>query len=122
MDNVDNKESPYTSSMATLPVLIVDHEVSSPGLTLVPRDITLGVSGFVNLKLDIIDDSTGRVQAVNLRYPTQNMLDKTRLFSGLFTHKSLPLTSSDSPRIRITKSDDKYLALSSAILTVGNTK
>ena len=118
-DDIDNKQTPFESRMATLPIIIVDQQIASPDYTVVPRSVTMGVHGYIDFTLSLVDDANDNVTETQLRYPNADQVDETRLFSGLFTYKGIGHTNSDSPRIRISKKDDKYIAISSMILTVG---
>ena len=118
LDSVNNKESKFETRLATLPLLIVDKKVASPDFTTIPRNITLGLHGYMNFKISVVDDDTNQVSTTDIRLADKRNIEETRVFSGLYTHKGLGQTASTSPRIRISKDDDKYLSLSSAIVTV----
>ena len=120
-DVVGGKRYLYESRLATLPVVVVDKEMSSPDFVVVPRGLTLSCHGYVDFTLSIVDDANQDVTEEHIRYPSEGAIDSTKQFSGLFTHKGLSNTNSDSPRIRITKRDKRYLSISSAILTIGQT-
>ena len=118
-DKVGGQARLFESRIATLPVVIVDKKTSSPDYTVIPRALSLSCHGFVDFTLTIVDDANEDVTEEHIRYPDRGQIDNTQRFSGIFTKKGLGRTNSDSPRIRITKRDKKYLSISSMILTVG---
>ena len=118
IDSVNNRETRFESRVATLPLLIVEKKLSSPDYVTTPRNITLGVSGFLDFTVGVVDDENGHIENTHIRETDKDDIEQVRNFSGLYTRKDLGPTGSLSPRIRITKDDDKYLSISSMILSV----
>ena len=117
-DSVNNRETSFESRVATLPLLVVEKKLSSPDYVVTPRNLTLALNGFMDFTIGVVDDDNGHVETTHIREADKENIDRVRNFSGLYTHKGLGQTGSTSPRIRISKDDDKYLSISSMILSV----
>ena len=114
----DGKDVEYTSSVTSLPVAFAGETSFSTSRTISIGKVSVGVAGFLDLELSVIDDITGVKETVPVRYVNKNNVAEVKQYGGFWTIESLPTTGCVSPRIQLTCKGNKYTSLSSVILEV----
>lgn len=117
-DSIAGSKNTFNSVVATLPMYTMDERRFSPGTSFTVRELFLCAHGFLDLRVHVINDTTGVAETVDLRHSEYNDATKLRPFSGIFPYKSMPTNGGIAPRLRIEKNDNRYLSLSSVVLEV----
>ena len=117
-DSLGGKKLNYTSSLTSLPVVFVGEQSFSSTRTLAITKASIGIAGFASFDFSVLDDITGVEQTTPVRFVDDQNITEPKRFGGFWSLETLPTNGAVSPRIRIVKKDNKYMALSSVILEV----
>ena len=117
-DELAGKKISYTSSLTSLPVTFAGDTSFSSTRTIAITKASIGIAGFASFEFSVLDDITGVNTDTAVRYVDEKNVTEPKQFGGFWSLETLPTNGSVSPRIRIIKKDNKYIALSSVILEV----
>ena len=117
-DVIDGKKQNFTSSVTSLPVAFAGETSFSSARTISISKASVGVAGFLDLEFSIVDDLTGAQATTAVRYVNKDNITEPKEFGGFWSLETLPTNGSVSPRIKLTKKDNKYVALSSVLLEI----
>ena len=118
-DQFDGGDHPYETAFTTLPIFVLtDTEYSVFYSTTIPR-ATVALSGFPEFTFQVLNRENKVIAERSLRKVGREVSSVPH-FSGPFLIDRLPTSASESPKVRLTKTTDKYLSISSMVLDLGN--
>ena len=117
-DELTGQKHLYESSVTSLPIVFVGEQSFSSARTLSITKASIGIAGFADFEFTVLDDLTGVEQSTNVRYVDSQNVGSPKRFGGFWSLETLPTNGAVSPKVKITKKDNKYIALSSVILEV----
>ena len=115
----DERQETFEAAFTTLPIFVLtDTEYSVFYSTTIPR-ATVALSGFPEFTFQVLNRENKVIAERSLRKVGREVSSVPH-FSGPFLIDRLPTSASESPKVRLTKTTDKYLSISSMVLDLGN--
>ena len=115
----DVRHETFEAAFTTLPIFVLtDTEYSVFYSTTIPR-ATVALSGFPEFTFQVLNRENKVIAERSLRKVGREVSSVPH-FSGPFLIDRLPTSASESPKVRLTKTTDKYLSISSMVLDLGN--
>ena len=127
-----NQPQPFEINITTLPVFtLTDLEYSVFNSTSIVR-AALTLEGHPDFDLEVIDNKNKVLGTTQVRRHLRTTalvngvetlsedITQTPYFAGPLLVESIPPHHTGYPRVRITKKNDKYLAINSMVLDLGN--